>query len=236
VRVALGSARPAVVLIEGPSEADGLVALAAEARLRLPVALLAYPGGPKPADDQKRAALWPLAEFSPQWQAIRWAVESGVPVRLCELLAAIRFAAPEVDTGGVEPRHHDPIGELANVAGYDDPERWWEDVVEHHLADIDDPLAPFDAIAAAMAAVRAAAPPSAVERPARRPTHPTAAGRRPDRGRPGEPAAEPRANTRGIRGTGRGLDRGLPERRRPAAGTRPAVADGGRRLADRHCR
>jgi len=40
VRVALESARPDAVLIEGPPEADGLVALAAEARLRPPVALL----------------------------------------------------------------------------------------------------------------------------------------------------------------------------------------------------
>jgi Family of unknown function (DUF5682) len=165
VRTVLESARPEVVLIEGPPEADGLVALAAEARLRPPVALLAYPGGPKPDAEQKRAAFWPFAEFSPEWQAIRWAVEAGVPVRFCDLPAAIRFAAPDLDTGGVEPQHHDPIGELANIAGYDDPERWWEDVVEHQLADIDDPLAPFDAIAAAMGAVRAAAPPSALERP-----------------------------------------------------------------------
>jgi hypothetical protein len=114
VRTALESARPDVVLIEGPPEADDLVALAAEARLRPPVALLAYPGGPKPAADQKRAAFWPFAEFSPEWQAIRWAVTSGVPVRFCDLPAAIRFAAPDGDTGGVEPAHHDPIGELAS--------------------------------------------------------------------------------------------------------------------------
>jgi hypothetical protein len=36
----------------------------------------------------------------------------------------------------------------------DGVERWWEDVVEHQLSDIDDPLAPLDASAAAMAAVR----------------------------------------------------------------------------------
>jgi hypothetical protein len=39
-----------------------------------------------------------------------------------------------------------------------------EDVVEHQLAGIDDPFAPLDAIAAAMAAVRAAAPPSVDQR------------------------------------------------------------------------
>ena len=162
VRTALESVRPDVVLIEGPPEADDLVALAADPRLRPPVALLAYPDGPKPAPDQGRAALWPFAEFSPEWQAIRWAIDAGVPVRFCDLPVAIRFATPEVDPGAVEPRHHDPIGELAAVAGYDDPERWWEDMVEHQLTDVDDPLAPFDAIGAAMATVRT---PSAVEAP-----------------------------------------------------------------------
>ncbi|MEK8144574.1 DUF5682 family protein [Streptomyces sp. M10(2022)] len=29
----------------------------------------------------------------------------------------------------------DPIGVLAETAGYDDPERWWEDVIEHRARD-----------------------------------------------------------------------------------------------------
>jgi hypothetical protein len=32
----------------------------------------------------------------------------------------------------------DPIGALAEAAGYDDPERWWEDVVEHRFGLPDD--------------------------------------------------------------------------------------------------
>jgi hypothetical protein len=48
VRAALIQQRPDVVLIEGPPEADGLVALAADAQMRPPVALLAYvPSEPK---------------------------------------------------------------------------------------------------------------------------------------------------------------------------------------------
>jgi hypothetical protein len=42
----------------------------------------------------------------------------------------------------------DPIGELAAAAGYDDPERWWEDVVEHRG------MPAFEAIAEAMTAIR----------------------------------------------------------------------------------
>ena len=60
-------------------------------------------------------------------------------------------------------RHFDPIGLLAEAAGYDDPERWWEDVVEHRLpapgaGETAMALAPFTAIGQAMAEVRATAP------------------------------------------------------------------------------
>jgi hypothetical protein len=46
----------------------------------------------------------------------------------------------------------DPIGELAAAAGYDDPERWWEDVVEHRG------MPAFEAIAEAMTAIRDTSP------------------------------------------------------------------------------
>lgn len=38
------------------------------------------------------------------------------------------------DASGTEVRI-DPIGVLAGAAGYDDPERWWEDVIEHRGAE-----------------------------------------------------------------------------------------------------
>jgi hypothetical protein len=123
LRQALGELRPDVVLIEGPPEADGLVELAADPDMRPPVALLGYvPGEPK------AAAFWPFAVFSPEWQAIRYALGAGVPVRFCDLPAAHQLAMP--DRRPARPRP-DPIADLAGAAGYDDPERWWEDVVEH---------------------------------------------------------------------------------------------------------
>src|SRR5690606_31879257 len=59
------------------------------------------------------------------------------------------------------PERRDPIGLLAEAAGYDDPERWWEDVVEHRSPGTSevDPLAPFQALAAAMTEVRAVTAP-----------------------------------------------------------------------------
>nr|WP_255644468.1 DUF5682 family protein [Actinoplanes polyasparticus] len=77
---------PEVLLVEGPPEADALVRWVADAGLEPPVALLGYA-----TDDPRRAAFWPFAVFSPEWQAIRWAVERGVPVRFFDLPFAYRL-------------------------------------------------------------------------------------------------------------------------------------------------
>ncbi|WP_333767886.1 DUF5682 family protein [Streptomyces sp. IBSBF 2435] len=170
VLAALDAYRPQAVLIEGPPEADVLVALAADPAMRPPVALLAHV-----VDDAARAAFWPFAEFSPEWVALRWAAKAGAEVRFIDLPAAHSLAlraptgeepappavpegvpaAPGAGPGGIDVRV-DPLAVLAETAGYDDPERWWEDAVEHRGgADEGDPLAPFAALAEAMAAIRA---------------------------------------------------------------------------------
>ncbi|WP_420865767.1 DUF5682 family protein, partial [Streptomyces showdoensis] len=156
VAAALEAGRPKAVLIEGPPEADGLVGLAAEEGMRPPVALLAHA-----VDDPGRAAFWPMAEFSPEWVAIRWALGHGAEVRFVDLPAAHTLAAPEPapepaaeeDGAGRGPRV-DPVAELARAAGYEDAERWWEDAVE--LRGAADPFAPFEALAEAMGALREA--------------------------------------------------------------------------------
>lgn len=178
VRAALDAARPQAVLIEGPPEGDALLPLAADEQMRPPVALLAHA-----VDDPGRAAFWPLAAFSPEWVAIRWALAHGVPVRFIDLPAAHSLAMadegererrpeqvdeprPEQDAesrpeqvGEPRPVPVDPIRVLAETAGYDDPERWWEDVVEHRVpgppgAAATDPLAAFAALGEAMTALR----------------------------------------------------------------------------------
>lgn len=154
VLAALDHARPSAVLVEGPPEGDALLALAAHGRMRPPVALLAHA-----VDDPGRAAFWPMAEFSPEWVAIRWASSHGVPVRFVDLPAAHSLALTEPKEDGAEDgRGIDPIGVLAEAAGYDDPERWWEDVVEHRGPDgrPSDPRAPFTVLAEAMTALREA--------------------------------------------------------------------------------
>lgn len=159
VMAALDRCRPTAVLIEGPPEADALVPLAAEEDMRPPVALLAHVAG-----EPGRAAFWPFAGFSPEWAALRWALAHDVPVRFIDLPAAHTLAlgaetAPGPDTApgpeeAATPRT-DPLAVLAGAAGYDDPETWWEDVVEHRR-DEGDALAPFEAVAEAMGELRSA--------------------------------------------------------------------------------
>ncbi|MEV6576984.1 DUF5682 family protein [Streptomyces sp. NPDC051582] len=154
VRAALDAARPAAVLIEGPPEGDALLPLAADPGMRPPVALLAHAAG-----DPGRAAFWPLAAFSPEWVAIRWAQEqeAAVPVRFIDLPASHTLAEQSCtgpdEAGSVRL---DPLAVLAETAGYDDPERWWEDVVEHRGDAAADPLGAFAALGEAMGALREA--------------------------------------------------------------------------------
>lgn len=166
VRRALSAYRPEVVLVEGPPEADPLVPLAGDPGMRAPVALLAYPAGAKPRDDpgSRAAIFWPFGEFSPEWQALRWAAAADVPVRFIDLPAAVGLAG-EPPSGGGAGLRADPVGALAAAAGYDDPERWWEDVVEQRPDrpagpdEVTAAVGPFQAVAEAMAEVRAHAPP-----------------------------------------------------------------------------
>ena len=183
---ALDELQPLQVLLELPADTAGALALATTASggeggrveegpavdstkeaaggLVPPVALLGYV-----VDHPERAAFYPLARFSPEWQALRWAARHGTPIEPIDLPLARSLA------DGAERRTRAAIGLLARAGGYDDPERWWEDVVEHraeHRAEhrpehrADDAgadrasdeggtaLAAFAAVAEAMAAVR----------------------------------------------------------------------------------
>jgi hypothetical protein len=147
---ALTELRPDAVLVEGPPEGDAVVALAAHPEIRPPVALLAYP-----PDTPGRAVFYPFATFSPEWQAIRYALAREVPVRFIDLPVAHRLAlAPEPEGEPAEPdQDGDPIGWLARSAGEADPERWWERMVEQRASS----EGVFAAISEAMSALREAA-------------------------------------------------------------------------------
>ncbi|MEH0350417.1 DUF5682 family protein [Rhodococcus qingshengii] len=144
VRQGLDEFSPDVVLIEGPSDADPLVVLAASESMEPPIALLAYATG-----EPSKAAFWPFAVFSPEWQALQWAAKNGVQARFCDLPAFNVLA----DQGIRTVREGDPLSELAAAAGFDDTERWWDSVIESSSG-----ADSFDAITEAMEALRETAP------------------------------------------------------------------------------
>lgn len=153
---ALETLRPDCVLVEGPPDADELIPLVGHAGMQPPVAILIH------RDDRPDAAVYyPFAEFSPEWQALRYALKHDLPARFIDLPQANQFAmAEEVQQNPpAQPEEVDtveflldPINELARAAGYGDGELWWEHMVEERT----DSTGLFDGLTEAMGAAREA--------------------------------------------------------------------------------
>ena len=162
---ALEEYQPDAVLIEGPADADPLLRWVLADGMTPPIALLGYA-----PDRPQMAAFWPYAVFSPEWQAMTFALRRGIEVVFCDLPAYALLArwrqntadhddhddldepdgAPEVELPAALVEDQDPLALLAEAAGYDDPERWWDDLVESRL----DSSSPFPMITDAMAELR----------------------------------------------------------------------------------
>jgi len=139
LRAALQALAPDAVLIEGPPDAQAALSLVADAGMKPPIALLVHE-----QDAPQNAVFYPFAEFSPEWQALRYASEAGLQARFMDLPCAIQMAAdaaPESDTEPdgepdgepdveVAALRADPIGMLAEAAGFTDREQWWDVQVE----------------------------------------------------------------------------------------------------------
>lgn len=108
LRAALEELQPDALVLEGPADAEEVLALARSESMKPPVALLLYP-----PDEPRQAAYYPFAEFSPEWQAIRWALGRGIPLRLMDLpLAHHQAEEPPPD----ESAEQEPDGEASQEA------------------------------------------------------------------------------------------------------------------------
>ena len=107
VERALERVAPDIILIEGPPEADELIAFAGDDAMRPPVALLIY----RP-DAPRRAVYYPFAEFSPEWRAMQFAVGRGIPARFIDLPQAHQLIDEPVapDPADAEPDGDAPSG------------------------------------------------------------------------------------------------------------------------------
>ena len=156
---ALAALDPAIVLIEGPPDADDIIRFAASEAMVPPVAMLVHG-----QDDPANASFYPFGVYSPEWQAMRWALTASRPVRFIDLPAANRLALraeakekaeePEAASPALAPDDgeaaseaaketdaapagtelaaiaRDPLAYLATIAGYDDSEAWWNALIE----------------------------------------------------------------------------------------------------------
>lgn len=89
--------QPDVILVEGPPEADTLLQWVINKDIKPPVALLVY----QPENPQQ-ALFYPFAEFSPEWQAIRYAKEQNIHVRFMDLPVANYLALQNAESKQVE--------------------------------------------------------------------------------------------------------------------------------------
>ncbi|MCP5099550.1 MAG: hypothetical protein GY943_28685, partial [Chloroflexi bacterium] len=72
----LHEARPDLILVEGPADANDVIHWLSHEAMVPPVSLLLY----RP-DKPKRAGYFPFAIFSPELQALKYGLTHGIPAR-----------------------------------------------------------------------------------------------------------------------------------------------------------
>ncbi|MGO4697002.1 DUF5682 family protein [Paenibacillus sp. 2TAB26] len=134
----LQEVKPQLVLVEGPSDATELISQITLKGVKPPIAILAY-------TDQLpiRTLVFPLAEYSPEYQAFVWAARNGVEARFIDLPSDISVslhlklsAASEKEDYAEGARSHreqinDRYEQVAISAGESDYETYWERSFEH---------------------------------------------------------------------------------------------------------
>lgn len=124
---ALNSSPPAHILIEGPADGQTLLDEVIPQDFIPPLSLLMYD-----EKDLGQAAFFPMAAYSPEWQAIVWARQHNVPVEWIDLPQGQQVNVyNDMDFIPALPEwQKDPLGYLARGQGYKDVEDWWESYFE----------------------------------------------------------------------------------------------------------
>ena len=118
----LTEVQPQVVLIEGLSDADSLIPYIVDKNCKPPIAILAYSNEPP-----VKTLVLPLAEYSPEYQALMWTAENNAESRFIDLPSSIFLGLSEVEySGGGELAYRDIYSEIAQSAGEMDYDSHWE--------------------------------------------------------------------------------------------------------------
>ena len=148
---ALEAIKPDLILVEGAPELDSVTEWVNHKEMKPPVSVLAYN-----TEDPTQAVFYPFTTFSPEWQAIQYALKKAAKVKMLDLPLSYGFAiekakkeaqkrlleellskqSEETDKNEEKTAEledlaptlppKDPISYLAEIAGYDNSELWWE--------------------------------------------------------------------------------------------------------------
>ena len=124
--------QPRLVLIEGPSDASSLIDVICDDETEPPVAILGYRTAGEPG-----SSLWPLASYSPEYAALRWARQHEVATAFIDIPTGQSLAdsspvepVEPVETEISEPEQGAPVSNLyeacARARGYRSFEEFWE--------------------------------------------------------------------------------------------------------------
>src|SRR5215813_393065 len=94
LRQLLDRVRPKLVLIEGSDDADELIPHIVSPKSKLPIAILAYT-----ADAPVRTFCYPLATYSPEYQALVWCQENKAKARFMDLPSSVFLGLMDRDDG-----------------------------------------------------------------------------------------------------------------------------------------
>ncbi len=94
LRQLLDRVRPKLVLIEGSDDADELIPHIVSPKSRLPIAILAYT-----TDAPVRTFCYPLATYSPEYQALLWCQQNKAKARFMDLPSAVFLGLMDRDDG-----------------------------------------------------------------------------------------------------------------------------------------
>jgi hypothetical protein len=94
LRQLLDRVRPKLVLIEGSDDADDLIPHIVSPKSKLPIAILAYT-----ADTPVRTFVYPMATYSPEYQALVWCQENKAKARFMDLPSSVFLGLMDRDDG-----------------------------------------------------------------------------------------------------------------------------------------
>lgn len=94
LRQLLDRVRPKLVLIEGSDDADELISHIISPKSKLPIAILAYT-----TDAPVRTFVYPLASYSPEYQALIWCQQNKAKARFMDLPSSVFLGLMDRDDG-----------------------------------------------------------------------------------------------------------------------------------------